>query len=110
MPVVALAEFMPRLYSGSQQLHPLLDLFVDNLRGMQTYYAPLAVGRIVRSTIDFVENIVLDHSIGSVELQPSALSFTIRRRLDSAGGEAYASFLWDKANFPDFAVYVQALQ
>ena len=102
VPPTALAEFMQRLYFGSKQLHPVLDLFVENLRGMHEYYTPFATSRIIKSTVDFIESVVLDSQIEATKLKSTTLSFATFRRLNSGIGEAFAAFIFDKVNFPDF--------
>lgn len=109
VPTSALEEFMERLYSGTPQLHPVLDVTVDILRRMKDYYPPFLVKQIVKSTVDFINSMSLDAQTETMALRPSALPYVKFKRFYNGIGEAYAAFIWDKFNFPDMFTYVQTL-
>jgi hypothetical protein len=105
----ALEEFTERLYSGSPQLHPLLDRLVENLRQTKDYYPPFIANQIIKSTVGFVDSMAVDSQLETMMLGPAALTYVTTRRLDNGIGRAYGSFIWDKFNFPDLSSYVQAI-
>ena len=109
IPTAALEEFMERLYSGSSQLHPVLDILVENLHHMKEFWSPFLVTQIVKSTVDFINSIVLDERTEAMTLRPSALLYVNFKRSYNGIGEAYAAFVWDKVNFPNMLGYIQAL-
>ena len=108
VPNSALAEFMERMYSGTPQLHPVLDLLVRYLVDMKEYYPPFATQQIIRSTLDFVNSMALDADAEKMALCPAAVSYVTFRRLSNGIGDAYGAFVWDKFNIPDVTSYLQA--
>lgn len=109
IPNSALEEFMERLYSGHSQLHPMLDILVHILQDMKLFWSTFLVTQIVKSTVDFINSVVLDEKIETMSLRPSSLPFVKFKRFYNGIGEAYTAFIWDKDNFPDLCSYIQAL-
>ncbi|KAI0343572.1 terpenoid synthase [Trametopsis cervina] len=105
----ALEEFIPRLLSGAAQLDPLLDMLVDNLRGMSDYYAPASAGGIVASTLEFVNAMLRETDVRDTEISEGAMRYARYVRAQNGMGEAYCLFVWDKFNFSDVASYVPAI-
>ncbi|KIP01167.1 hypothetical protein PHLGIDRAFT_80906 [Phlebiopsis gigantea 11061_1 CR5-6] len=106
---IALGEFMDRMYSGTAQLHPLLDRFVENLRDMRKFFSPYASKLIIKSSIDFVNNMAVDVELAGMSLRPTALAYVTSKRFYNGIGDAYACFVWDKFAFPRVATYLQAV-
>ena len=109
IPGTAVEEFTERLYTGSSQLHPVLDQFVSIMHGMKEYYLPPVVNRIIMSTVAVIESMVMDNQIGPVTLTAASLSYVTSRRVDNGGGSAYAYFIWDKSSFPQLETYIQMI-
>lgn len=105
----ALEEFMERLYSGSAQLHPLLDRFVENLRSMRDYFPAYSSKLIIKASVDFVNNMSIDAELEKMTLRPSALNYVTSKRFYNGIGDAYACFVWDKFTFPHITSYLQAI-
>lgn len=109
VPHRALEEFMERLYTGSPQLHPLLDRLVENLLDMKEYFTNFAAKQIMKSTVDFVNNMAVDGEIENMALRPDALSYVTSKRFYNGIGDAYAHFVWVKADFPSVTTFLQAI-
>jgi hypothetical protein len=105
----ALEGFTERMYSGSPQLHPLLDRLVENLRKMKDYYPLYSANRIIKATVGFVDSMAVDSRLKAMTLGPGALNYVTSRRLDNGVGDAYGSFIWDKFSFSDLSSYIQAV-
>ena len=105
----ALEEFMERMYSGSAQLHPLLDRFIENLQDMGRFFPPHSCKMIIKASIDFVNNMAMDAELEQMALKPSALSYVTCKRFYNGIGDAYACFIWDKFAFPHISTYLQAV-
>ena len=100
---------MERMYSGTPQLHPILDVLVTVLQQMKDHWSPFLVTQIIKGTVDFINSIVLDERTEAMLLRPSALPYVNFKRLYNGIGEPFAAFIWDKQNFPDLCSYIQAL-
>ena len=109
VPHIAMEEFMERFYLNSPQLHPILDLFVDNIRNMNKYFLAFPTKLIIKSTIDAVNMMAFDKETESMALRPQALSYVTLKRLYNGAADAYFCFIFDKFTFPDVTVYIQAL-
>ena len=109
VPNVALEEFMERLYSGSSQLHPLLDRYVECLRSMKDYFPPYAVKLIIKASVDFINNMAVEEELETMALRPSALNYVTVKRFYNGIGDAYACFVFDKFAFPHVTTYLQAI-
>ena len=105
----ALAEFVQRLQSGMPQLHPVLDHLAERLRRTPDFYSPYASSAIVAGTVHFTNCTLFDKESESMELHPSALPFVLYKRARNSLGEVYASYVWDKFNFPDVFTHIQIL-
>lgn len=105
----ALAAFVPRLQGGAPQLHPVLDLLVANLQRMPAFYHAYAASAIVAGTVHFINCTLFDKQEVNMELHPTALPYVLYKRARNSLGEVYASFVWDKANFPDIATHIQVM-
>jgi len=108
----ALGEFAQRIYSGSQQLHPVLDLLVHHLRLMPNFYPQYSATAIFAATVQFVNSTLFDRLCGTticMPLREDALPFVRYKRARNSLGEVYNLFAWDKINFPDITVHIQIL-
>lgn len=109
IPHAALDAFMERFYSGSLQLHPLLDRLVENLLDMKNYFPTFPTKLIIKSTIDFINMMAFEQEMDVTTLRPAAVSYVTMKRFYNGAGDAYFCFIFDKFNFPDASGYIQAL-
>jgi hypothetical protein len=105
----ALAEFVQRLQTGDLQLHPVLDLLAERLRRTSDFYHPYAASAIVAGTVHFINCTLFDKEAENMVLQPTALPFVLYKRARNSLGEVYASYVWDKFNFPDITTHIQVM-
>lgn len=109
VPRVALEEFMQRFYSGSPQLHPLLDRLIENILGMRAHFPAFPAKLIIQSTIDFVNMMAFEQETETAARHYESLSFVTMKRWHNGAGNAYYCFIFDKYNFPDVTSYIQGL-
>ncbi|KAI0941721.1 terpene cyclase [Taiwanofungus camphoratus] len=103
-------QFHQRVCAGEAHRDTgMLGEFTRIISGMWTHYPPFSANLIFASALCFVNMSMLENESGSVELCSAALPFVQYRRSRSATAEAYACFIWEKAEFPDVHVYLQAI-
>ena len=102
-------QFTPRLSTGSLQLHPILDHFVENLRALPKYFPPYAASAIFTNTIQHINSILLDKEADKIPLASESLPFVRYKRARNGLGEVFGFFIWDIFTFPDVSVYVQTV-
>ncbi|EKM53546.1 uncharacterized protein PHACADRAFT_125341 [Phanerochaete carnosa HHB-10118-sp] len=105
----ALSEFVQRLQSGRPQLHPVLDLFADNLRHMTDFFNLYSATTVVTDTINFVNCTLFERHLEDMRLCPSASQYPLYKRARNGLGEVFAAFIWDKFSFPDVSTHIQAI-
>lgn len=105
----ALSAFADRMRTRASQMHPLLDRFVEVLDGTGNLYPPLASREIVRAALAFVDFSVVESANEEPLVRPGAFPYICSQRRINGIGRAYANFVWDKANFPDFVGHMQAI-
>ena len=109
VPFSDMEPFMERFYLKLPQLHPLLNLLADNIRGMKAFFLPFTTKIIINSTMDFLNIMVFEQESQEMPLHPAALSFVALKRHHSGVADAYFCFAFDKFHFPDITKYIQAL-
>lgn len=105
----AVAEFVPRLCSGSRQLHPVLDRVAETCHSLQKFYPAFGANSIYASTIDFVSS---DHfqsqdKVRNLPLGRDSVPYVKFMREKDSIGAAYAAFIWPKDSFPNSVEYIQ---
>lgn len=109
VPKEASEQFIGRLMSGLPQLHPILDLVVDNLRGMADFFPRHAAQTISTSALHHINRTVFDTERADTDLSDDAMHYVQWTRIKDGIGIAYAFFIWDKFNLPDLRAYIQAI-
>lgn len=104
----ALHAFSDRMRTGVPQLHPLLDRLVDVLNDTGDYYPAIAAREIVRAMMAFVDSSAMECEAPKEPLRPGMFAYVLAKRQANGLGRAYANFVWDKDNFPNFFTYMQA--
>lgn len=105
----ALAEFVQRLQTGTSQLHPVLELLVEKMRAMHSFFPPYAASAIHAGIIHFVNETVFEKHAEGMVLHPTAYPYVLYKRAKNSLGEVYSACVWDLFNFPDVATHVQIL-
>lgn len=109
MPVSAIQEFVPRFCSGSRQLHPSLDLFVESVHTVARHFTPFGANAVLSSTIDYVNSELFQREEKkSIVLAQGSVPYTKYMRSKDGYGEAYAACVWPKCVIPDTKEYIQA--
>lgn len=116
IPIDALQQFASRLNNGAPQVHPVLELLVQNLKRMPDFYPNFSATAILAGTIQFVNATLFDKlcqagPMGSsgMSLRSGALPYVRYKRARNSLGEVFALFAWDKHHFPDVTTHIQAL-
>lgn len=110
MGIPAIEEFVPRFVSGSRQLHPSLDRFVESVHTLAAYFPPFAANIVLSSTIDYVNSELYQRQEKeNMYLERGSIPYTKYMRSKDGYGEAYAACIWPKSVFPDTKKYVQAI-
>lgn len=106
-----LAGFQTRFYKGEAQPSALLERFAENLRDMSAYFEPLVTNFIVLSSLQFVNATLLERRGEFLGLQhcseASGWPDYIRDR--SGVPEAFAYFIFPRAQCPDIGAYMQGI-
>ncbi|KAJ3559858.1 hypothetical protein NM688_g80 [Phlebia brevispora] len=89
----ALEEFIPRLHTGTRQLHPVLDYLVDNLHHLPDYYPPYAACAIFAGTIQFINSTIFDKESENMALTAESLPYVLYKRARNSLGEVYGFFV-----------------
>ena len=106
---IILQEFVPRLYSGRRQLHPILDYLVENLQQMPEYFPPYTASAIFAATVQGINSTWFDKQTEDLSLSADSLPFVLYKRARNSLGEVYGFYVWDKANFPDVTMHIQVI-
>lgn len=104
----ALHAFADKMRAGTPQMHPILDRLVEILDDASTHFPSIAAREIVRGTMAFIDSCALECEAVERPLRPGSFAYVAAKRQANGIGRAYACFVWDKTNFPDFFAYVQA--
>lgn len=104
----ALNAFSDRMRTSSPQLHPLLDLLVEILDDTANHFPPIAAREIVRGMMAFVDSNAMECEAPKDPLRPGMFAYVLAKRQANGVGRAYANFVWDKTNFPNYFTYMQA--
>lgn len=105
----ALSEFVQRLQGGQPQLHPVLDLFANNLRKMTDFFNLYSATTIVTDSINFVNCTLFERHLKEMPLSPAASQYPLYKRARNGLGEVFAAYIWDKFSFPDVSTHIQAI-
>ncbi len=108
MGIPAIQEFVTRFCSGSRQLHPTLDVFVENIHCLGKYFTEYGASVICSSTIDFVNTELFQRGATDINLGPNSIPYIKYIRHKDAYVEAYTVLIWPKDVFPDTKEYLQA--
>ncbi|OCH89694.1 terpenoid synthase [Obba rivulosa] len=92
-----------------QQDSGMLGEFARCLSAAWKCYPRFAASAIMTSSLNFVDASIMENTSSDIAVRPGALAFVEHRRIKTGAAEAYAHFIWDKAQFPDVAEYVQAI-
>lgn len=106
--IEALNAFSDRMRTGSPQLHPLLDRLVEVLDDTANHFPAIAAREIVRCTMAFVDSNAMECEAPTEPLRPGMFAYVLAKRQANGIGRAYANFVWDKTNFPNYFTYMQA--
>ena len=112
IPVTVLREFVPRFYGRLAQLHPVLELLVENLTQMMPkHYATYNANAIVAASMEYfnAEMFERDGSAAGMEISRTSVFFVDYMRWKSGIGEAFAAQIWPKDMCPDTKDYIQAI-
>ncbi|EMD31539.1 terpene cyclase [Gelatoporia subvermispora B] len=107
---LAFDSFHERLSQGHmQQDTGLLGELARYISASWQYYPRFAASCIMTSSLEFVNICILENTFPDLTMHSGALSFIEYRRGRTGVAEAFAYFIWDKAQFPDETEYVQAI-
>ena len=104
-----LEEFVHRLHTGTTQLHPVLDLLVENMQELPKYYPPYAASAIYAAIVQFINSTFFDKQSENMSLTKDSLPYVLYKRARNSLGEVYGFFVWDKFSFPDISVHIQVI-
>ncbi|KAH9840017.1 isoprenoid synthase domain-containing protein [Rhodofomes roseus] len=105
-------DFHHRLCVGSMQYDTgVMGRLMQTLSAMWPFYPEFSATSIFTSVTRVVNGCMLEQISGKPGIVSSsdALPFIAYRRDMSGLGEAFAYFIWDKKNFPDVELYIQAI-
>lgn len=108
-PSEALHAFSTRMRTGTPQMHPLLDRFVEVLDDASTHYPALAAREIVRGALLFIDCSAVECEHKDVPLRKGSFEYVVAKRRANGMGRVFSCFTWDKHSFPDLFGYVQAI-
>lgn len=105
----AMLAFAPRFHQGIAQLHPVLDLFVQNLRDMNDMFTRYGANAMISSCMEFANAEMFLREAKDLRLTPESFQYIEFIRLKEGFGEAYAIFIWPRSMCPDTKAYIQAI-
>lgn len=79
------------------------------LAKMWEHFPRFGASCILTSTLQFMNMALLGNEIGDHRLKHDALPFVEYRRIMDGFPEVYFSFIWEKRQFPDVTVWMQAI-
>ncbi|KAH8100278.1 isoprenoid synthase domain-containing protein [Cristinia sonorae] len=105
-----LREFVPRIFRGEPQLHPILAELLKELSILRQYFTPYSSNIITTNTMDFFSaEMFLRDEGGSDSGSANSTEYVDYIRWKTGIGEAYAAFIWPCSMFPQTKTYIQAI-
>lgn len=105
----AMTAFAPRFHMGVPQMHPVLDLFVQNLRDMNDMFTAYGANALISSCMEFANAEMFLREAKDLRLTPESFQYIEFIRLKEGFGEAYAVFIWPRSMCLDTKAYIQAI-
>lgn len=103
-------EYHRKMCMGAvQQERGMLGEFTKALQGMWDHYPSFTANTIYASALRFVNASVMENEWRGESYTQEARPFVEYKRSMTATSEAYACFIWPRAQFPDYRVYVRAI-
>ncbi|KAH9829499.1 isoprenoid synthase domain-containing protein [Rhodofomes roseus] len=103
-------DFHRKMCTGVvQQEHGMLSELTKVLQGMWDHYPSFSANTIYASALRFVNASVMENEWRGEAYNLEARPFVEYKRSMTATTEAYACFIWPRAQFPDYRVYVRAI-
>ena len=103
----AIEQFVQRMHTGTPQLHPLLDHYVDIINSFHKYFHPYAASAMFANAVQFAASFLLDDQADNITL--TLESFANYKRNRNGLGDIFNFFIWDKFSFPDITVHIQTI-
>lgn len=103
-------EYHRKMCAGVvQQESGMLGKFTKVLQGMWDHYPSFTANTIYASALRFVNASVMENEWRGETYGQEARHFVEYKRSMTATTEAYACFIWPRAQFPDYRVYFRAV-
>ena len=103
-------EYHRKMCMGAvQQERGMLGEFTKVLQGMWDHYPSFTANTIYASALRFVNASVMENEWRGESYSQEARPFVEYKRSMTATTEAYACFIWPRAQFPDYRVYFRAV-
>lgn len=103
-------DYHHKMCTGAvQQERGMLGEFTKVLQGMWDHYPSFTANTIYASALRYVNASVMENEWRGETYSQEARPFVEYKRSMTATTEAYACFIWPRAQFPDYRVYVRAI-
>ncbi|KAH9923689.1 Trichodiene synthase-domain-containing protein, partial [Fomitopsis serialis] len=103
-------DFHRKMCTGViQQEHGMLGELTKVLQSMWDHYPSFSANTVYASALRFVNASVMENEWRGEVYTLEARPFLEYKRSMTATTEAYACFIWPRAQFPDYRVYVRAI-
>ncbi|KZT73399.1 terpenoid synthase [Daedalea quercina L-15889] len=87
--------------------HGMLGQFAKIILDMDRFYSSFNASSILSSTLRFLNGEMISNEESKEFIEPSLKEFVDFSRNIGGDAEAYAAFIWSKADFPDENSYIQ---
>ncbi|KAJ3486198.1 hypothetical protein NLI96_g4414 [Meripilus lineatus] len=108
----ALQQYVPRLCTGSTQLHPVLGWLADVCNKLGEHYPVFGSYTAFSGSVDFISS-ELHMRDGKTNLPENLRQLSIPHlkylREQTGISRAFGAFIWPKVEFPEAIEYIQAL-